>query len=177
MFVSSQPSGIAFDSGIAPHSYFDRLDADIKDLYFQYTYIPLLASFLDKCSEVLLKLDIPSLVLGARILNAIKKCMSGLEYEFPEGITVSQELFLLKLRVLVFNQQETFLQQISKPNTNTVENNGTVLLLPHETEEILETIEKWLIFEQLLYSNSYTSLLGLNDKIVLLLSTCVFAKV
>lgn len=155
---------------------FDYLDPEIQQLYFSYPFIEPLGGFLSLIEKNISLLTLDGLIKFAEIASCIKKCLSGIEYEFPDTITCQQELFFAQLRSLVYINEEVALFKTSQTNYNTINDDGMTIIVPHEVQEILDAVKRWPLFSSLLENNEYVPLSNLSEFISTISYNCRFVR-
>lgn len=164
-------------STVSSGTGFSRLSPEIQDLYFQYPFIPYIGSFLSIAEQNLENLTVDALLKLSEVAGCIKKCLSGVEYEFHSGMSITQELYITQLRTLVFILEETALQKSSELNYAPNINNARRLYVPHEVEEYIDTVKKWPLFSNFLLYDEYAPLSNLFDILIIISSNTKIVSV
>lgn len=169
-------SSVANKFAIHPGTSFERLPSDLQAMHSVYPFIPLLGSFIGYIYDNLSNLTYESLYSLARICRSIQKCLSGIEYEYPPLITVSQEVYIAQIRMMVCILEDDILRQSIQKNLPTTASGGMILLLPHEMETELQIIESWPLLENLLVYNEYYGTVNLASQITYFISSCKLSR-
>lgn len=173
-YTTARVGRISTTQQISAGQYFRQLPKEVQDLHSIYPCLYNIGQFMRGATEFLPKFLSSDLLMIGRICGAIKKCLSGIEFEYPSGITILQESYIAQSRVLVFNLQEIILQKSSQPNSNTIANSGISVVLTSKSHRLLELVENWPLFENLYSTNTYVPLGNYNSLLIEILDGIEF---
>jgi hypothetical protein len=114
-YSSLSGSGSLFTSkkSVSPGTAFDRFSPDVQDLYVTCSFIPYLGSFVSSSYRFLNNFTYGGLLMKLQIVSALKKLLSGLEFELSDTFTARQETHMAKIRTLVCMLETSLMQQAS----------------------------------------------------------------